>query len=305
MSSTGSEIWDALSTRISELAEQAGKAVVAVETGHRVSASGVHWQPGVVVTAAHLVRRVEVVSVLLPNGEGVTGHIAGRDNTTDVAAIRVDGGAGLGALPFGSDVKLGELVLSVGRSRRGELAVAAGVMARTGGPWRSWRGGQIDRLLRPDIQLYPGQSGSALVNGRGELLGINSAVLARASAITVPTETVTRVVNELLERGHISQPYLGVAMQEVPLPEEWQQVAGAGQELGLMVLHVAPESPAKQAGVIPGDLIVSAAGEAVKGYRGLHRMLAQKRTGDALQLRLLRSGIVKDVSIILGDRPKR
>ena len=94
MSSTGSEIWDALSARISELAERAGKAVVAVEAGHRVSASGVHWQPGVVVTAAHLVRRAETVNVLLPNGQSVTGQIAGRDNTTDVAAIRVDGGVG-------------------------------------------------------------------------------------------------------------------------------------------------------------------------------------------------------------------
>ncbi len=305
MSSTSNEIWNVLSARISELAEQAGQAVVAVESGHRVSASGVHWKPGVVVTAAHLVRRVEAVDVLLPGGDVVKGQIAGRDPATDLAAVRLEGADGMGTLPFGTTARLGELVLAVGRSRRGELAVAAGIMARVGAGWRTWRGGQIDRLLRPDIQLYPGQSGSALVNGQGEVLGINSAVLARGSAITVPVETVDRVVNELLERGHISQPYLGVAMQEVPLPQEWQAAAGEGQELGLLVIHVAPDSPAKRAGVLLGDLIVGAEGGPLTSYRGLHRVLAQKHTGDVLQLRLVRSGLAIDINVTLGDRPRR
>ncbi len=303
--STGKELWHALSERISELAAEAGKAIVAVEAGQRVSASGVHWKPGVVVTAAHLVRRAEAVDVLLPGGETIRGQVTGRDGTTDLAAIRIGAANGLSTLPFGSSARPGELVLAVGRSRRGEPAVAAGVMARVGGPWRTWRGGQIERLLRPDVQLYPGQSGSALINGQGQLLGINSAVLARASAITLPVETVERVVNELLERGHISHPYLGLAMQEVPLPEDWQTAAGPGQKLGLLVMHVAPESPAKQAGILLGDLIVSAEGEPVQGYRGLHRLLAQKRTGEALKLRLLRAGSAVDVSVTLGDRPQR
>jgi S1-C subfamily serine protease len=305
MSSTGREVWDALSQRISELAEQAGRAVVAVEAGSRVSASGVHWKEGVVVTAAHLVRRAENVSVLLPGGETVKGEIAGGDGTTDLAAIRIESPHGLSTLPQSSSAKTGELVLAVGRSRRGELAVAAGIMARVGGPWTTWRGGKIDRLLRPDVRLYPGQSGSALINGRGELLGINSAVLARASAITIPVETVERVVSELLERGHISQPYLGVAMQDVPLPQEWQAVAGTNQQSALLVMHVAPESPAKQAGIMVGDLIVSVAGEGVQGYRSLHRLLAGKRSGDALQLGLIRSGSAIEINVTLGDRPKR
>jgi S1-C subfamily serine protease len=174
-----------------------------------------------------------------------------------------------------------------------------------GGPWRTWRGGQIERLLRPDVQLYPGQSGSALINGRGELLGINSAVLARASAITLPVETVDRVVSELLERGHISQPYLGLAMQEVPLPEEWQALAGQNQKAALLVMHTAEHGPAKQAGILIGDLIVSLEGEAVEGYRGLHRKLAQKRTGDVVGVRLIRAGAPVDLKVTLGDRPQR
>jgi len=122
-----------------------------------------------------------------------------------------------------------------------KLSASCGIVARVGGPWRSWRGGQIDRLLRPDIRLYPGQSGSGLISGRGELLGVNSAVLARDSVITLPNETIDRVVNELLERGHVAQPYLGVAMQEVSLPEEWLGNAGPDHEGGLLVMHVAPQ----------------------------------------------------------------
>jgi S1-C subfamily serine protease len=305
MSSTGEEIWETLSGRIAELAEQAGKAVVAVETGHRVSASGVHWRPGVVVTAAHLLRRADTVSLILPTGAAVQGNVAGRDGTTDIAAIRIENAAGLEMLPFASDTRLGELVLAVGRSRRGELAVASGIMARVGGGWRTWRGGQIDRLLRPDVQLYPGQSGGALINGNGKVLGVNSSILARASAITVPVETIDRVVNQLLEHGHISQPYLGVAMQEVPLPQDWRSAGSQEQEIGLLVMQVAPGSPAQQASVLLGDVIVSAEGEPVRGYRSLQRVLSEKRIGDALRLRLLRGGAGFDANITLEDRPRR
>jgi S1-C subfamily serine protease len=218
MSITVSEIWEAISKAAASLADQTGKAVVAINAGHRVAASGVHWKAGIVVTASHLVRRAEEVDVILPNGNSVRGSVNGRDSTTDLAVIRIDSSSALPTLPNATTTNVGELVLAVARSRRGELSASAGIMARIGRGWQTWRGGQIDRLLRPDVRLYPGQSGSALVNGRGELIGINSSVLARESVITLPTETIDRVVTELLERGHVAQPYLGIAMQEVPCP---------------------------------------------------------------------------------------
>jgi S1-C subfamily serine protease len=194
--------------------------------------------------------------------------------------------------------------LAVARSRRGELSASAGIVARTGGAWHTWRGGQIDRLLRPDVRLYPGQSGSALVNGRGELLGINSAVLARESVITVPAETVDRVLSELLERGHISRPYLGIAMQQVPLPQEWS-ATGSAEEQGLLVIHVAPDAPAKQAGISLGDVVISVDGQPVQGFRQLHRLLAQKHTGEIVKLRVLRAGNAIEAAVTLGDRPRK
>ena len=304
MGSTAKEIWEAISDQAGTLAEQSGKAIVAVNAGHRVAASGTHWRPGVIVTASHLVRRATDVDVILPDSKIVKGTMVGRDSTTDIAAVRFDSQATLATLPHASSAKVGELVLAVARSGRGELSASAGIVARVGGPWQSWRGGQIDRLLRPDLRLYPGQSGSALVNGRGELLGINTVVLARESVITLPTETVDRVVTELLERGHIQRPYLGIAMQEVQLPREWRSGAASDQEHGLLVMHVAPDGPAKQAGINLGDVIISADGKPVQGVRQLHRLLSEKRTGEAIRLHIARGGSFTEAEVTLGDRPR-
>ena len=305
MGNTANQVWEAISSHSAALAEQAGTAIVAVDAGHRVAASGVHWRPGIIVTASHLVRRAAEVSVILPDGSRVKGTVTGRDSTTDLAAVRIESSAILATLPLASGARVGELVLAVARSGRGELSASAGIIARVGGLWTSWRGGQIDRLVRPDVRLYPGQSGSALVNGRGELLGVNSSVLARGSVITLPTETVDRVLKELLEHGHIARPYLGIAMQEVPVPQEWRTSVGSDQEHGLLIMHVTPDGPAKLAGINLGDLIISADGQPVRGFRHFHHMLSLKRTGEVLKMRLLRAGSATDAEVTLGDRPRR
>ena len=303
MSSTVNEIWEAISKAAASLADQTGKAVVAIDTGHRVAASGVHWKAGIVVSASHLVRRAEEVDVILPNGNSVRGSVSGRDSTTDLAVIRIDDSSAVATLAIATGTNVGELVLAVARSRRGELSASAGIMARIGGAWQTWRGGQVDRLLRPDVRLYPGQSGSALVNGRGELIGINSSVLACESVITLPTETIDRVVSELLERGHVAQPYLGIAMQEVSLPSEWR--SSAAGERGLLVMHVAPDTPARQAGVNLGDVIISAESHTLQSVRQFYRLLMQKRVGETLELGLVRGGSPIETKVTLGDRPRR
>jgi serine protease Do len=120
----------------------------------------------------------------------------------------------------------------------------------------------------------------------------------------LPIETVDRVINELLERGHIMQPYLGIAMQEVQLPQEWRSSADPEQEHGLLVMHVATDAPAKQAGINLGDVIISADARPVQDARQLHRLLMQKHTGEALKLRILRSGNAIEAEVRLGDRPR-
>ena len=133
MSSTANQIWESLSNHAATLADQAGKAIVAVDAGHRVAASGVHWKSGIIVTASHLVRRADEVSVILPDGSRVKGTVAGRDSTTDLAAVRIESSAILATLPLASGAKVGGLVLAVSRSGRGELSASAGIVARVGG----------------------------------------------------------------------------------------------------------------------------------------------------------------------------
>ena len=134
MSSTANQVWEAISSHSATLAQQTGKSIVAVDAGHRVVASGVHWKPGVIVTASHLVRRAEEISVILPDGSRVKGTVAGRDSATDLAAIRIESSASLATLPLASGANVGELVLAVARSGRGELSASAGIVARVGGP---------------------------------------------------------------------------------------------------------------------------------------------------------------------------
>src|SRR6202043_834771 len=151
-------------------------------------------------------------------GEPFPATLAGADAGTDLAVLRIDPGATKPATTTQS-VSAGELVRAGGRSSLGDISASAGIVARLGSPWRTWRGGQMDRLIRPDLQLYVGQSGSALVNEGRRVLGINSAALARNAVITVPATTIDRVVDAILERGHVPRPFLGAAMQAVPVPE--------------------------------------------------------------------------------------
>src|SRR5919204_1035394 len=219
-SSVQNQQWLALSQEFANAIEKVSGAIVAVHGGGRLSASGIYWRRGLIVTSSHGIRREEQLSITLPDKSSAEAALVGRDPSTDVALLKVEK-TSLSTVETTSttELKVGHVVLAVGRSRLGDTAASSGVVARLGDTWRTWRGGEIDQLIRPDITLYRGQAGSALLNARGQVLGMNSEVLARRAAITVPSMTVDRVIAELLEHGHIRRPYLGLAMQPVELPQ--------------------------------------------------------------------------------------
>ncbi|HXZ78820.1 MAG TPA: trypsin-like peptidase domain-containing protein [Terriglobales bacterium] len=306
MALSGSKYWAALSNETAELVEYVAGSVVAVHGGRWLAASGVHWRPGVVVTANHLLRRDEDLKVTLPDGSSVPGILAGRDPSTDIAAVKIEGAklpvverAGLEGL------KVGHFVLAVGRSTRGEVAASAGIVARLGGPWKTWRGGQIDHLLRPDVRLYLGQAGSALVNGDGKVLGINTPALARRATITVPAATVDRVLDELLKRGYIARPYLGVAMQPVPLPEDVWTKLKLDSHTGLLVMHAEADSPASKARLMLGDVIVALQGKPVGDVGEMLERLGELHSGESAKVSIVRGGEKVEVSVTVGERPRR
>jgi len=247
----------------------------------------------------------EDIKVLLDGGRTVSAKLAGRDPSTDIAVLRIEEGSS-GAPPFGdsTSLRLGHLVLALGRTRRGDLVASSGIIGGISGEWRNRRGGKLDQHIRLDLALYPGFSGGPLLNARGEVVGINTRGLGHGRAVTVPVATVNRVVEELLERGHIARPYLGIAMQPVEVPENMRSKLPTQTRVGLLVMHVENGGPAEKAGVLLGDVLFEVGGETVEHVDAIQDSLATSRIGDVLQIRVIRAGEIKPVSITLGERAR-
>ncbi len=298
-----SAVWNSLSKSISEAIEAVQDSIVTIHGGGRSTSSGVVWRPGVVVTVRNGLRRSEVIKVARGGEPFNASVVAGTDAGTDLAVLRVESNSLKPAETSDLEsARVGELVLSVGRSVLGDISASSGIIARLGSPWRTWRGGQIDRLIRPDVRLYVGQSGSALVNEHHGVLGINSPALARNAIITVPTQTIDRVVDAILERGHVPRPFLGVAMQPVPVPETLRAQFAEGADQVLLVLHVEPNSPAASAGVLVGDLIVSLNGDPVHDVRNALHRIARLSVGDSVSLVVIRGGARMELTLTVADR---
>lgn len=300
-------LWDQLSNQLAEVGDQVNKSIVAVHGGRRVAASGIVWRTGIVVTASHLVRKSEEIEVTFANKSREKATFLGRDSGTDVAVLRLENAnsASPAQLSDSKNVRVGQLILAIGRSTFGDLAASLGIIARLGGPWQTWRGGKIDSLLRPDVTLYPGQSGSALVDSQAHILGMNTSVLARASTITVPSATVDRVVNEIVEHGGVFRPYLGLAMQPVALPSDLAGKLKIEQQTALMIMQVEPGSPSSESGITLGDLIVRINQQPVSGIEDIQRALSAAKRGDSVELAHVRGGELKSAKLKLADRPRR
>src|SRR6201984_902126 len=214
-------VLESLSNEFAAAAEAVGGAVVASYGRRWMPSSGIQWRKGVLVTAHHTIGREEDITVVAERGTTIKATLAGRDPSTDLAILKFTGDAGLPLPAFAESapVKLGHIALALGRSRGANLVASAGIVGGLSGEWQPRRGGRVDQHIRLDLELYPGFSGGPLVNAQGKVVGINTGGLARGRGVTVPNSTVNRVVDELLEKGHIARPYLGVAMQPVAVPE--------------------------------------------------------------------------------------
>jgi S1-C subfamily serine protease len=294
--------WTQLSNSFADTIADLENSIVAIEGGRGSTASGVVWRPGVIVTTHHGLRLRENIKIILA-GESLSARWIGSDATTDLAVLGTDSDK-LTPARSANDlvIRAGEVVLSIGRSRLGDISASCGIIARTGRAWRSWRGGAIDSLIRPDIRLFVGQSGSALVNEQRQVLGINSPALARQAVITIPAQTIRRVVDVILELGHVPRPFLGLAMQPIPIPEPAQGLFSGGAAETLLVTHVEPKTPAAQAGVMVGDVIVSFNGEPVHGVREILQLIRASRIGDTIALAVLRGGARADLTVSVADR---
>jgi S1-C subfamily serine protease len=298
-------ILETISNEFAAAAERVGGSVVAVQARRWMPTSGIEWKKGVIVTVHHGVQRDEDIKVLLDGGRSVSAKLVGRDPSTDIAVLSIEEGSS-GKLQFGdsSSLRLGHLVLALGRTRRGDLVASSGTIGGISGEWRNRRGGNLDQHIRLDLALYPGFSGGPLLNARGEVVGINTRGLAHGRAVTVPVATVNRVVEELVNKGHIARPYLGVAIQPVQVPDNMRSQLPAETRVGLLVTHVENGSPAEKAGVFLGDLVFELGRRTVEHVDAIQDSLAIAKIGDVLQIRVIRAGEIKPVSITLGERSR-
>ena len=301
----GNSMVETISNEFASAAEKVGSSVVAVHARRWMPTSGIEWKKGVVVTVHHGVQRDEDIKVLLGGGRAVSAKLAGRDPGTDIAVLRIEEeSSGPPQLGDSTSLKLGHLVLALGRTRHGDLVASSGIIGGISGEWRNRRGGQLDQHIRLDLALYPGFSGGPLLNARGEVVGINTRGLAHGRAVTVPVATVNHVVEELLEKGHIARPYLGIAMQPVEVPENMRSKLPTQMRVGLLVMQVEKGGPAEKAGVLLGDVLFEVGGATVERVDAIQDSLATAKIGDALQIRVIRAGEIKPLSITLGERAR-
>lgn len=298
-------VLQSLSHDLTAAVEHAGASVVAIHARRRIPASGTIWRPGIVVAAHHTIQRDEGITVTLADGSSVAATLIGRDPTTDIAALRLDGSSGSAAdIAAGDDIKVGQLVLALGRPGA-SVTASLGIVSAAGGEWRTWHGGRIDRFVRLDLDIYDGFSGGPLVNPRGRVLGLNTSALARAAAMAIPASTINRVLDQLLATGRVQRGYIGLGMQPVRLPESLVRQLGVERDVALMVVSIEDGGPAHKAGVMLGDVMVKFDGKEVSDPTELLAMLAGERVGSTATATVVRAGTAQDITVTIGERPHR
>ena len=290
-----------LSNAMAAAVENVGVSLVRVEGRKRMSATGVVWNSdGVIVTASHVVTRDEELHIGLPNGETVSASLVGRDPTTDVAVLRSNAkNLSVPNWAGGDGLKVGHLVLALGRPGQNVLATL-GVVSSISEEWHTPAGGKIDYYLQTDVTMYPGFSGGPLVGVGGEIYGINSSTLLRGVSVTIPTTTIAPIVDALLKHGKLRRGYLGVGSQPVRLPAALEQQLG--QETGLLLVAVEPDSPAEKGGLMLGDVIVALDGHPVRVPDELLAGLTGDKVGKDAKIKLVRGGQIHEVNITVGER---
>ncbi len=290
-----------LSNALAETVESAGKGVVRVEGRRRMGASGFAWgSDGLFVTANHVLERDDDITVGLADGNEAKAELVGRDPTTDLAVIRAEGA---GLTPSGTTepdaVSVGNLVLALGRPGK-TVQATLGIVSALGKPWRTRAGGRIDRYLQTDVVMYPGFSGGPLVDASGNVLGLNTSALTRGVTVSIPVPTIGNVAETLVAHGKVRRGYLGIGAQVVRLPDGLEK--DTGQETGLIVVSVESKSPADKDGIVLGDTVVAFNGSPVRHMDDLLGALTGDTVGQAADLRIVRGGELKDISVTVGER---
>jgi len=311
-----SGLLDAYSRAVVAAAERVGPAVahLEVELGakqRRGAGSGFAFTPdGLLLTNSHVVHRARRIRATFADGFSRDADLLGEDPDTDIAVVRIGTNAAAHALPsvvLGSSrgVRVGQLAIAIGNPYGFQHTVTAGVVSALGRSLRAQTGRLIDDVLQTDAALNPGNSGGPLVDSRGEVIGVNTAIIPGAQGICFATaiDTVKWVVMQLLRNGRVQRGYLGIAGATLPLARRIARHFQLENVRAVRVESVEAGGPSTAAGLQAGDLIVSFEDQPVNGIDDLHRLLTAERIGRACRLTVVRRTEKLELSVIPSEKP--
>jgi S1-C subfamily serine protease len=302
---TGADVLDAYSQAVTNVVSAVGPAVVNIRVKRRVqarrrgapgemegSASGVIITPdGYIITNSHVVEGARTIEVGLADGTTYAAKLVGQDSATDLATVVVPAsGLPIARLGDSDRLKVGQLVIAIGNPLGFQSTVTTGVVSALGRSLRSQSGRLIEDIIQTDAALNPGNSGGPLVDSRGTIVGINTAIIQFAQGIcfAIPVNTVRWVVSLLIREGKVTRGYLGISGQTVPLPARVVRYFELQHNSGVHVMGVAQDSPADIAGLKEGDIIISVGEDAIAGIDDIHRVLTRDVIGKSMNVILLR-----------------
>ncbi len=271
------------------------------EPGFAGSGSGfLITSDGFILTNSHVAHGADGLRVTLNDGRDLSAQLVGDDPETDLAVVRVDA-ADLVPARLGDSrgLRVGQLVVAIGNPFGFQATVTAGVVSALGRSLRSDNGHLIDNLIQTDAALNPGNSGGPLVTSHGDVIGVNTAIIAPAQGIcfAIAISTAIYVAGRLIRDGHITRGRIGVAGQTTPIRRRVVRYFDLPLETGVLVAGVEPGSPAQRAGLLAGDLIVAIDGEPLPDVDTLHRTLTEATIGRPMTLRVVRLTSLRELAV--------
>ena len=299
MSKTASlQILQSFSDAVTELADKVGSSVVRVRS-RRGFGSGVIWtEDGYILTCSHVVGRAGIVEVGLGEGPRVEATVVGHDPHADIALLKVDR-TGLKPIEIGDSeaVQVGQLVFALANPFGGSPSTTSG-MVTTAKVSLGWGG--VEDVIVTDAPLNPGYSGGPLVNASGKMIGLNVAY-ANSRGISIPINSVRDTINALINEGKVRIAHLGIGTDPVNLPESLTSQTNMDQATGLMIFEVEPDSPAKKAGLVVGDILVSFANSRIASHNDLYRLLRKDTIGKPIEVGIIRAEKLVKLTIIPSE----
>ncbi len=308
------ELLDAYSRAVISVVDKVGPAVVSIGVKKHAArsaqtvegaGSGVIITPdGFVLTNNHVVEDANDLEVGLTDGSATTAQVVGTDPATDLAVVRIEGSRlPIAELGDSSALRVGQLVIAIGNPLGFQSTVSTGVVSALGRGLRSQSGRLIENVIQTDVPLNPGNSGGPLVDSRGRVVGINSAMIYMAQGISfaIPVNTARWVVGELVTRGKVHRAYLGIAGQVRPISRRAQRYFELPASSVVEVMSIEEHGPAYQGGLRKGDQIAALNGQNVATVDDLHRLLTGTAAGSTVSLTILRNRERRELHVVVGD----